>query len=142
MLDTCTTIAIADLLKEPFDLEKETVLDRSHRTLQPKHKPGERPRASVCRVHCHSDCVVVLRHARELQQIKVRDLTVSVFPDHTAKLAQARASFNEVRHQLRGIEGAHYGILHPARLHITYNGVQKDFVSVEEAGDYGHHINL
>lgn len=34
-------------------------------------------------------------------KIKVRDLTISVFPDHTAR---ARATFNEARRQLRGIE--------------------------------------
>ncbi|XP_053479403.1 uncharacterized protein LOC128606892 isoform X2 [Ictalurus furcatus] len=131
--DTCTTAAVATLLKEAFGLEKEPVLDRSHRTLQPKPKPGERPRAIVCRFHYHSDCVDILGRAREIQRIKTRDLTISVFPDYTAKTARARAAFNEVRRQLRSIEGARYGILHPARLHITYNGVQKDFISAEEA---------
>lgn len=134
--DTCTTAAVAALLKEAFDLREEPLLDRSHRTLQPKPKPGERPRAIVCRLHYHSDCVAILRRARELRQIKVRGLTISVFPDHTVKVARARAAFNEVRRQLRGIEGARYGLMHPARLRITYNGVEKDFVSADEASDY------
>ncbi|XP_053539960.1 uncharacterized protein LOC128634053 [Ictalurus punctatus] len=64
--DTCTTAAVAALLKEAFGLEKEPVLDRSHWTLQPKPKPGERPRAIVCRFHYHSDCVDILRRAREI----------------------------------------------------------------------------
>ncbi len=134
--DTCTTTAVAALLKEAFNLVKEPLLDRSHRTLQPKPKPGDRPRAIVCRFHYHSDCVDILCRARELRQIKIRDLTISVFPDHTAKIARARAAFNEVRRQLRGIDGARYGLMHPARLRITYNGVEKDFVSAEEASDY------
>lgn len=120
--DTCTTAAVAALLKEAFNLVKEQLLDRSHRTLQPKPKPGECPRAIVCRLHYHTDCVDILRCAKELRQIKVRDLTVSVFPDHTARVARARAAFNEVRRQLRGIDGAWYGLIHPARLCITYNG--------------------
>lgn len=123
--DTCTTAAVAALLKEAFGLVKET--------LQPKPKPGDRPRAIVCRFHYHSDCVDILRRARELRQIKVRDLIISIFPDHTAKIAWARAAFNEVRRQLRDIDGVRYGLIHPARLRITYNGVQKDFVSAEEA---------
>ena len=134
--DTCTTAAVAALLKEAFDLVKEPLLDRSHRTLQPKPKPGEHPRVIVCRFHYHSDCVDILRRARELRQIKVRDLAISVFPDHTAKVARARAAFNEVRRQLRGIDGARYGLVHPARLRITYNGVEKEFVSAEEASEY------
>lgn len=134
--DTCTIVAVAALLKEAFGLVKEPLLDRSHRTLQPKPKPGDRPRAIVRRFHYYGDCVDILRRARELRQIKVGDLTISVFPDHTAKTARARAAFNEVRCQLRGIDGARYGLIHPARLRITYNGVEKDFVSAEEASDY------
>lgn len=133
---TCTTIAVAAMLKEAFALEKEPLLDRSHRTLQPKPKPGERPRAIVCRFHYHSDCVDILRRARELREIKVKGLTISVFPDHTAKIARARAAFNDVRRQLRGIDGVRYGLFHPARLRITHNGVEKDFVSAEKAGVY------
>lgn len=34
--DTCTTVAVAALLKEAFGLAKEPLLDQSHRTLQPK----------------------------------------------------------------------------------------------------------
>ncbi|KAL7870573.1 hypothetical protein SRHO_G00080700 [Serrasalmus rhombeus] len=60
----------------------------------------------------------------------------TVFPDHTAKTAKARAAFNDVRRQLRDIEGARYGLLYPARLRITYNGVEKEFVSAEEASSY------
>lgn len=78
----------------------------------------------------------ILRRARGLRQIKVRGVTVSVFPDHTAKIARARAAFNEVRRQLRGIHGARYGLFHPVRLRITYNGVEKDLVSAEEASDF------
>ncbi|CAI5682159.1 unnamed protein product [Oreochromis niloticus] len=131
--DTCTTAAVASLLKEAFDLGKEPLLDRSHRTLQPAPKPGNRPRAIMCRFHYHTDCVDILQRARERQQIKVGEWTISVFPNYTARVAQARAAFNTVRQQLRGIEGVRYGLLHPARLRITYKGVEKDFVSAEEA---------
>ncbi|KAL7865919.1 hypothetical protein SRHO_G00111660 [Serrasalmus rhombeus] len=134
--DTCTTAAIAAVVKEGFGLVKEPLLDRSHRTLQPKPKTGDRPRVIVCRFHYHSDCVDILRRARELRQIKVRDQIISIFPDYTAKVARARAVFNEVRRQLRGIDSARYGLIHPARLRITYNGIEKDFVSAEEASHY------
>ncbi|CAG5896879.1 unnamed protein product [Menidia menidia] len=38
---TCDTAAVSALLKEAFALEKEPLLDRSHRTLQPKPQPNE-----------------------------------------------------------------------------------------------------
>ncbi|CAG5896886.1 unnamed protein product [Menidia menidia] len=50
--------------------------------------------------------------------------------------ARARAAFNEVRRLLRGMQGVRFGIIHPARLRITYEGVQHDFVSPEKAKAY------
>uniref|UniRef100_A0A3B4ZJ67 L1 transposable element RRM domain-containing protein n=1 Tax=Stegastes partitus TaxID=144197 RepID=A0A3B4ZJ67_9TELE len=87
---SCSPTAVASLLKDAFSLDKEPLVDRSHRTLQPKPKPGDRPRAIVCRLHYHSDCVDILWRARELQRIKVGNVTLSVFPDYTAKIAWAR----------------------------------------------------
>ncbi|CAK6983638.1 golgin subfamily A member 6-like protein 22, partial [Scomber scombrus] len=53
--------------------------------------------------------------------------------DHTAKAAQACAAFSDVCRQLREIEGVRFGLLYPARFHITYGGQQRDFTSQEEA---------
>ncbi|KAF7696901.1 hypothetical protein HF521_005319 [Silurus meridionalis] len=102
--NSSTTANVAVLLKEALSLEKEPLLDRSHRTLQPVPKPGERPRAIVARFHYHSECLDVLRRAKELQRIQFKGLNISIFPDHTVKTAKARAVFNEVQRQLRGIE--------------------------------------
>ena len=63
---TCTTVAVTALLREAFNLVKEPLLDRFHWTLQPKPKPGDRPRTTVCRFHYPSDCVDILYRAREL----------------------------------------------------------------------------
>ncbi|CAL8308006.1 unnamed protein product [Merluccius merluccius] len=35
--------SVAKLLMEAFTLEKEPLVDRAHRTLMPKPKPGDRP---------------------------------------------------------------------------------------------------
>ncbi|CAL1576655.1 unnamed protein product [Knipowitschia caucasica] len=126
--NTCTTTAVAALLKETLGLDNE-----------PRQSaPGERtrPRAIVCRLHYYSDCVDILRRARERGQIKVRDMTISVFPDYTDGVARARAAFNDVRRQLRNIEGVRYGLFYPARLRITYRGAEKEFTSADDAGQY------
>ncbi|KAJ8388033.1 hypothetical protein AAFF_G00148240 [Aldrovandia affinis] len=52
------------------------------------------------------------------------------------EVAKARAAFNGVRQQLRGLEGVRFGIAHPARLRITYNGTKKSFLNPEEAQAY------
>lgn len=64
-----TTMAISKLLKEALNIDKDIIIDRSHRALQPRPRPGERPRVIVARLHYHSDCVDVLKSARnEMQQ--------------------------------------------------------------------------
>lgn len=42
----------------------------------------------------------ILHCATELQQVKVGTFPILVFPDHTAKIARARAAFNDVCWQL------------------------------------------
>lgn len=136
------TAAVANLLKVALQLDEEPLLDRAHRTLQPVPKPNERPRPVVVRFHYYKDCVMVLRRAREARQITVGDMRISIFPDHTAKVARARAAFNEVRGLLRGKGGVRYGLFYPARLRISYKGTEKDFDTAEDAKAYIRKMNI
>ena len=60
-------------------------------------------------------------------------MTISIFADHTAKVARARAAFNDVRHRLREIPGIRFGLLYPVRLRVTHNGAEKEFKIPEDA---------
>ncbi|KAL1268574.1 hypothetical protein QQF64_033937 [Cirrhinus molitorella] len=131
-----TTSVVSKLLRDALHLDKDIIVDRSHRTLQPKPKPNERPRAIVAKLHYHSDCVEILRQARQLRHFKVGDMSVSFFPDLTSKVARARAAFGNVRRQLQGIPGIKFGFLHPARLRVTYDGLEKQFNRPDEAEAY------
>ena len=66
--NSSTTTAVSTLLKEAFKLDKEPLLDCSHRTLQPKPGPGDRPRPIIARLHYHTDYVDILRRARAEQR--------------------------------------------------------------------------
>uniref|UniRef100_A0A3Q0QNI2 L1 transposable element RRM domain-containing protein n=1 Tax=Amphilophus citrinellus TaxID=61819 RepID=A0A3Q0QNI2_AMPCI len=121
---------------EALDLADSPLIDRSHRSLQPVPKTGQRPRTIIARLHYYSDCVKILRLAREKQRLKVNGMIISIFPDYTARVAKARAAFNAIKQQLRGLDGVRFGISHPARLHITYNGKENFFSSPEEAQSY------
>lgn len=129
-----TTVSI--LLKDALGLGKEPVVDRAHRSLQPKPKPGERPRPIIARLHYYADCADILRRARTQRQIKVKDSTISIFPDLTARTAKARAAFNDIRRQLRDIPDIRFGLLHPARLRITRGDVTKEFTSPKDAAAF------
>uniref|UniRef100_A0A8C5DJ07 L1 transposable element RRM domain-containing protein n=1 Tax=Gouania willdenowi TaxID=441366 RepID=A0A8C5DJ07_GOUWI len=128
-----TAAMISTLLMEAFDLEKPPLVDRAHRSLQPRPKPGERPRPVIAWMHYCGDCIDILQRARAKQRIKIKNAVVSIFPDFTAKTARARAAFNDIRRQLREIPDVRFGILHPARLRITRGNVTREFTSPGEA---------
>lgn len=129
-----TGASISALLQKVFNLDKEPVVDRAHRSLNAKPKPGERPRPVIARLHYYTDCIDILQRAKTQQRIRVGDSTISIFPDHTARTARARAAFNDIRRQLRDIPGVRYGLMYPAVLRITTNGgATKDFTSPGEA---------
>ncbi|CAL9692131.1 unnamed protein product [Knipowitschia caucasica] len=129
-----TTTSISRLLREVFNLDKDPVIDRAHRSMIPTPKHGERPRPVIARLHYYTDCADILQRARTRQRIRLQDSTISVFPDLTAKTAKARAAFNDVRRELRGIQDTRYGLIYPATLRITTSGgVTKNFTSPGEA---------
>lgn len=78
-------------------------------------------RAVIAQLHCYKDCNDILRLARTKQKIQVGDMTISVYPDFTARVAKAWAAFNNVRRMLKDVPGVRFGILFPARFRITLN---------------------
>ncbi|KAL6455419.1 hypothetical protein MHYP_G00005050 [Metynnis hypsauchen] len=101
-------------MQKAFNLTEVPMLDRAHRSLAPVPRQGEQPRAVVARLHYSRDCANILRLAREKQRIKTYGMTLSVYPDYTARVARARA----------------------ARLRITYNNQERIFSTPEEAQSY------
>ncbi|KAL7886010.1 hypothetical protein AOLI_G00063050 [Acnodon oligacanthus] len=73
---------------------------------------------------------------REKQRIKMDGMTISVYPDYTARVARAQSGYNGVRQQLCGVEGVRYGILYPARFRITHNNQEWIFSTPEAAQSY------
>ncbi|KAI4904346.1 hypothetical protein NFI96_009495 [Prochilodus magdalenae] len=135
-LFTFTTSKVSELLKEAFGLDKPPLVDQAHRTLPPKLKSGDPSWPVIAWLHYYEDCMEILRKARHQQRVTVSNIRISVFPDFTARVARARAAFNRVRAQLRGMEGIRYGSLYPARLRITHDVKHHDFTCPEEAGRY------
>ena len=127
--------SVSALLKEVLRLDKDILVDRSHRGLAPR-KPNGKPRVIVAKLHYYQDCIDVLRRAREGGPLRYKGDPVAIFPDYTAGVAKARAAFNNVRSLLRGRQEIRYGIIFPARLRISYNGDNKEFLDPEKAMAY------
>lgn len=133
--DSSTTASVSKLITEVLQLDKEPLVDLSHRTLGPK-RPGGKPHVIVAKLHYYQDCVEVLRHARTRGPLRFNGEPVTIFPDYTATVAKARAAFTEVRKLLCDRQGVRYGILFPARLRVTYKGEDMEFTDPDKAMAY------
>lgn len=130
-----TPIAVSKLLREALKMDKDVLIDQSHRGLQPRGQEGK-PRVIVAKLHYYQDCMDILRRAREFGPLRFKDTDIYIFPDYPPNVVQARSAFSEVRRLLRGRDGVKYGLLYPARLRITFNGAEKRFQNPEEAMTY------
>lgn len=130
--ESASTQSVSKLLSEVLKLDKEVLVDRSHRGLRPLI-PGGKPRVIVAKLHYYQDCVEVLRRARNQAPLQWNGNPISIFPDYTASVAKARAAFTDVRNLLREQRGVRYGLLFPARLRITHNGADKEFLDPDKA---------
>ncbi|KAM9317866.1 E3 ubiquitin/ISG15 ligase TRIM25-like [Pholidichthys leucotaenia] len=116
-----SSAAESKLLVDVLHLEKGPLDDRPHRGFGPRSRSGK-SRIIIARLHYHQDDLEILRRVRSIGQLRLNGEPVAIFPDYTASVAKARAAFTEVRKLLWDREGSRYGLLFPARLHITHGG--------------------
>ncbi|XP_072567057.1 NACHT, LRR and PYD domains-containing protein 3-like isoform X2 [Paramormyrops kingsleyae] len=102
--DSHCKLEILRLLKETLQLEKDVLVDHSHRIQAPRRSDGK-PRVIMAKLHYHHDCIEVLSRARTRIPLRFNGESVAIFPDYTASVAKARAAFTEARKLLRNRQG-------------------------------------
>lgn len=118
------------------NFSKPVVVDRAHRSLQPKPAEGgpgptPRPRTIIARIHHYQEKEAIIRLARQ-HPLKYGDHKVFIFPDYTAEVMEQRRGFRDAMAVLRELKVKH-SLRFPARLYFQHNGLQKVFTSPEEA---------
>ncbi|KAK7878215.1 hypothetical protein WMY93_031167 [Mugilogobius chulae] len=103
--------------------ESPIVIDRAHRTLAPKPRAGDKPRAMVIRLHYYSDKEKILQLSRNKGRLSYNGSQVHIFPDMSAEVSKMRASFNPVKRKLRDA-GVVYSLFYPAKLIVTQGKVR------------------
>lgn len=126
---------MAKLLTEALRLEKEPLIDRSHRSLGPA-KPGGKPRVIIAKLHYYHECAEVLHRKCTRGPLRFNGDPITIFPDYTTSVAKARAAFTEVRKLLRDRQGVRFGLLFPARLQIMNGEDDKQFTDPDKAMAY------
>lgn len=74
-----------------------------------------------------------------------RDITfcgrrIQIFRDLPPKVAKRRATFTAVRRMLRDKPGVKYGLLYPAKLRVSHDGIEKFFTDPEKARQYAERL--
>uniref|UniRef100_A0A8C2W6V4 L1 transposable element RRM domain-containing protein n=1 Tax=Cyclopterus lumpus TaxID=8103 RepID=A0A8C2W6V4_CYCLU len=135
--DSSSPNTVAKVIKEVLQLDRDIKIDRSHRTAATR-KPGDRekPRVIIAKVHNDGDAAEILRRARERAPLVYNGNRISIFPDYTPSVAKARAAFTDIRRTLRGRKGVRYGLLYPARLRISHNNEDEEFLDPGKAMEY------
>lgn len=133
---------VADLLQQILGAENfdaPPMIDRAHRTLAPKPRAGERPRALVVRMHYYADKEKILQLSREKGKLFYKGSPVHIFPDITPEVGRLRAAFNPVKAKLRAA-GVPYSLYFPARLAITVKGSRHMFTDPQAAETFARNI--
>lgn len=111
---------------------KPVVIDRAHRTLQPKPAEGARPRTFIARVHHYQEKETIMRLARQQRNLTYNGQRVFIYPDYTAEVMEQRRAFREIMQALRESEIKH-SLRFPAKLHLQHNGQPMVFTSPGDA---------
>ncbi|KAJ8404445.1 hypothetical protein AAFF_G00337120 [Aldrovandia affinis] len=61
----------------------------------------------------------MLKRSGDASPLLYKGRRVSIFPDYTTAVAKKRASFGDVKRQLRACPGVKYGLIYPAVLRLT-----------------------
>ncbi|KAK7929359.1 hypothetical protein WMY93_005754 [Mugilogobius chulae] len=104
--------------------------------LQQRPRPSEPPRPFILRLHYYHMREDILRKAATMKSMRFQDKEIRIFPDYAPSVAKRRAQFNKARELLRGKPGVRYGLLYPARLIVTHDGVQTSFTDPLKAEEY------
>uniref|UniRef100_H3A4T9 L1 transposable element RRM domain-containing protein n=1 Tax=Latimeria chalumnae TaxID=7897 RepID=H3A4T9_LATCH len=118
------------LLNLPSEMHLE--FERGHRSLGPKPKEGQHPRALIAKLLHFPIKEQILKAARESSPLEWNGHKIMVFQDLSRDLQDRRRQFNPVKRILiqRGIK---YGLFYPATLRFTWKKTDYSFTTSDEA---------
>lgn len=120
----------ASLFPSPPDL------DRAHRALTVKPKPGERPRSVIIRFHKFQTKDLMIREARKRRgKLQFRGNPIFINEDYSPEVVEMRAEYRAVMKELYQL-GLRPSLHFPSKLFITTSDGKRRLSSVKEAGEF------
>ena len=93
------------------------------------------PRAIIARILNFRDRDTILRAARKVQELRLQNSRIMIFPDYSRAVQSRRRSFEEVKQKLRTMN-IQYMLLFPARLKVIYHSKTLFFDSPNQAWEW------
>ena len=129
--DSSSPKTVAKVVREVLQMDRDIKIDWSQRTFATR-KPG----VIIAKLHNDGDAVEILRRAQDRAPLMYNGNRIAIFPDYTPSVAKARAAFTDIRRALRGRKGVRYGLLYPARLRVSRNNEDEEFLDPSKAMEY------
>ncbi|KAJ1172927.1 hypothetical protein NDU88_004769 [Pleurodeles waltl] len=122
-------------------MSKVFIVERAHRSLATRPPPGAPALPIIARILNYKDSKTILKLAREKQPLNFEGNVVSIYPDFTRMVHEARKKYIAVKRRLWQAQIA-YAMLYTARLCITYKGKERVFANSQQAQDFLHKYNI
>lgn len=125
---------IKNLFKDLFReaLSPMFLVERAHRSLGPRPKPGTSPHPILARILNYRDRDTILRLARERGELRYQNNVISLYPDFTQAVQAARREFLPAKKILQQT-GTKYAMLYPAKLRVQTQGKPLIFTEASAA---------
>lgn len=121
-----------------FTSPRAVVIERAHR-VGPPRDPGAPPRTLLMKFLNYKDKQAVISAMRNKKDVRYKDQQVKIYPDLATGIHQLRKQFDPIRQELRNLKVRH-GVIHPAKLIVTYKERTYTFKSAKEAREFINNI--
>ncbi|KAL1276493.1 hypothetical protein QQF64_036116 [Cirrhinus molitorella] len=119
---------------EGVTLQSSGTLERAHRIGPARDSKAPR-RTLIMRFLNYKDKQAVFAAARTKQDIRYNNQQIRFFEDLANGIHQRRKQFDPIRQELRDL-GIRHGVIHPARLLVTYKEQTRTFKTPTEAREF------
>ncbi len=115
-------------------LQSSGIIERAHR-IGPMKDSKAPPRTLIMRFLNYKDKQAVIAAAQAKKDIRYKDQQIRFYVDLATGIHQLRKQFDPIHQELRDL-GIRNGVIHPARLLVTYKEQTHTFKTPNEAREF------
>ncbi|KAJ0056447.1 hypothetical protein NL108_008033 [Boleophthalmus pectinirostris] len=126
---------VRDILKYILELKDDDPVpevERHHRSSRPRPTPPDPPRPYLVCMLRWKDRQKILNAVAKRKQLVWGGRNFQIHPDLPVEIRKKRTEYGDIKRKLRGTN-IHYGLIYPARLIVTIDGVKHIYNTAAQA---------